>query len=209
MKVIKDNNIDSGSVTNFSPDARNVLETLDDYKTNINNLVTCFQKFKIDDYNKDVMKQSNKFILRLKDIFEGLSEFGERFDLSRAHILCKTELKMLDIDRNKIFNICMDVIGKAAHIKAGTTSDNTPTANAIDQRRSQALPKTDQKRETKKNVDLPDESNYTGDWLNGEPDGKGIKTWPDREADSPLKSSKYPLQYEGDFRAGRAHGFGK
>jgi transcription termination factor NusB len=89
--------------------AKEVFAELDQWKLNITNLVTCIEKFKLDKYKSDVQRQSRKFIARFKDVFDGIKEHGEKYDFTIIKISVGTESRMLDLDRNKIFNFLMEV----------------------------------------------------------------------------------------------------
>jgi hypothetical protein len=60
----------------------------------------------------------------------------------------------------------------------------------------------------KSKVFLSDGSEYTGEWLNEEPDGQGVKIF-HNSSTSDAKPSSIKTKYEGHFKRGRAHGFGK
>lgn len=160
----------------------------------------------MDKYNNDAKRQSMKFIARTTDIFEGLEEFGDQFDLSRSLVNIRTELKMLDLDRNKVFNLLMELTGAVANLRGDIIQSKVKPKS---QSRNPKITSNAKDRTMVNQVTLPDGSEYSGQWLNDEPDGEGERAWPPREADSSIKSSKYRLHYEGEFQCGRAHGFGK
>lgn len=92
--------------------ATDVFDTLEEWRQNIQNITLCLENFNIDKYNKDVLRQSKKFVARTKEILEGIEEYGEQFDLPRSLVSVRTETKMLDLDRNKIFNLLTEFSAK-------------------------------------------------------------------------------------------------
>jgi hypothetical protein len=186
--------------------SKEVFETLEEWRVNIKNLVSWIENFGMEKYKNDAKRQSMKFLARTTDIFEGLEEFGEQFDLSRSLVNIRTELKMLDLDRNKIFNLLTELISKVSSLGGSGVSIKMESKSPV---RNPKIKSNERDRTMVNQVTLHDGSEYSGQWLNDEPDGEGEREWPHREADSSIKASKYKLRYEGEFQCGRAHGFGK
>lgn len=61
----------------------------------------------------------------------------------------------------------------------------------------------------KKDIELSDGSKYSGEMYNEEPDGEGVRQWPNLESNSTIKPSKYMIKYEGTFKSGKCEGYGK
>lgn len=208
-KLLRQCEILDGTLKPLPPMSKELFTALEEWRTSIINLIFCFEKFGMEKYYKDAQRQSLKFAARMADVFEGLNEHGDGYDIERSLVSIRTEQKMLDFDRNKIFNICNElcrnIVEAGESLGSGSGSTSKPVQRRIEINPSESKPS----RENKTKHRMDDGSEYTGEWLNGEPDGQGKRTWPPKEADSGEKSSKYKLSYEGSFRYGRAHGFGK
>lgn len=186
---------------------QSIFKVLEEWRSNIKNIIFCLERFRLNKYDNDVKKQSLKFAKRMNDIIAGIKEHDDQFDLERVLVLVRTELKMLEFDRNKVFNIMTEV---CSHVTSALQSENHEEPLVAEKREIRNLPAdSSAEREHKSKVALEDGSEYTGEWLNSEPDGKGVRTWPHAEPGSGAKLSTYKLKYEGSFQRGRAHGHGK
>ena len=178
---------------------------LEEWRTNIKNFAVWAEKFGLGKYENDFKKQSNKFAGRMHDLISDIKEHGEEYDMTMIIVNVKTELKMLEFDRNKVFNMLTEICSNVAKMQDSGISESPPSEtnnrNSIDDNEGE--------RKKKPKVVLSDGSEYTGEWLNEEPDGNGVKVFPQTDSKSGVKLSTVRVKYEGQFKRGRAHGTGK
>jgi hypothetical protein len=66
-------------------------------------------------YDNDFKKQSNKFAGRMNNLIGDLKEHGDEYDLTMIIVNVKTELKMLEFDRNKVFSLLTEICAHVAN----------------------------------------------------------------------------------------------
>lgn len=186
-----------------------LMETVEQWRSNIKNLLSCFENFRLSSHYPVIQKQSNKFVARIEDVISGLAEYGDQFDVSRTVVLVRTERSMLDMDRNKIYTVLFDICDKVAHSKLSSGEDDFD-AMLAEQQKGRALPDYADQREKKENLELEDGSTYTGQTYNDLPDGEGVRNWPSKDSnDLGVKPSRYKVNYEGNSIEGKAQGYGQ
>ena len=77
-------------------------------------------------YENDFKKQSLKFAGRMSNLIGDIKEHGDEYDLTMIIVNVKTELKMLEFDRNKVFNMLTELCSNVANL-GDTAGSSTPT----------------------------------------------------------------------------------
>ena len=188
---------------------KTLIDVLEEWRSNVKNLTLSLENFSLEKLYPIVQKQSIKFVARIEDVVSGLVEYGDQFDISRTVVLVRTERSMLDMDRNKIYMLLFEICKSLASSDLVNKGSDFDTMIADQQRSNYEKPPHADQRVKVQEMELSDGSTYTGEVYNDEPDGEGVRVWPNADDNPTVKPSKYKVKYEGTSLFGKAHGYGQ